>query len=253
MSKGRVKRVISMVIAIAILGTCCVFADTDTNESLRAAVATTYYHPNGGSCSTTYTTNNVGDTYGSLPVPTRSGYVFTGWFLNAQDETTEVTSNTVVTAGIHHLYAHWGNSQTLFNYGTQSYLKLNGSGLTSLYNAINVVGWAYTGTNEQKWLLPDSSLNCFYIRSVIDRDFGLNAYRSGSPWNCNIRRVIGNETDAQIYATTGYSTDSVAGLLFYLKNYKTSKNYVLTIGGSSNGSNAYWTTRSTSNNNQIWP
>ena len=251
--KKSIKTILSVVLVIALLGTSCVFAaDSASKEPQRVQVATTFYNANGGSCSVTDTVNNVGSPYGSLPVPTRSGFVFIGWFPDQSIEGIEVTSSTLVTSGVHYLYAHWAYPQTIFNYGTQTDLNIDGSNLTSLSNGMNVTGWTYSGSNEQKWLSPESS-NCFYVRSYVDRDYGLNAYRSGSPWNCNIRKVIGNETDAQIFSQTAYATDGTPGIVYYLKNYSNNTtNKVLTIGSSYNGSNAYWTTRSSSDNKQIW-
>ncbi len=63
--------------------------------------------PNGGTVGTTSKTVTYGDTYGSLPTPTRKGYTFDGWY-TAPTDGTKVTANTVVTATADHtLYAHW--------------------------------------------------------------------------------------------------------------------------------------------------
>lgn len=49
----------------------------------------------------------IGEAYGELPVPTRTGYDFLGWFTAAEDGD-QVTANTVVTATANHtLYARW--------------------------------------------------------------------------------------------------------------------------------------------------
>ena len=49
----------------------------------------------------------IGEAYGELPVPTRTGYDFLGWF-TAAEEGDQVTANTVVTATANHtLYARW--------------------------------------------------------------------------------------------------------------------------------------------------
>ena len=49
----------------------------------------------------------IGEAYGDLPVPTRTGYDFLGWF-TAAEEGDQVTANTVVTATTDHtLYARW--------------------------------------------------------------------------------------------------------------------------------------------------
>jgi uncharacterized repeat protein (TIGR02543 family) len=78
-----------------------------------------------------------GESYGTLPTPTRTGYTFIGWTTQAKGAGTTVTSGTTVTATVNHtLYANWaGLSYTLsFNYlgatagaGTASKTITNGA------------------------------------------------------------------------------------------------------------------------------
>ncbi|MCD8395940.1 MAG: BspA family leucine-rich repeat surface protein [Lachnospiraceae bacterium] len=68
---------------------------------------TVTFYANGGSTPTSTKTVTYGETYGTLPTPTRSGYVFSGWYTLAEGGT-KVTKNTVVSATSDHiLYAHW--------------------------------------------------------------------------------------------------------------------------------------------------
>lgn len=62
---------------------------------------------NGGKVDTTSVTVKYGQTYADLPVPTRSGYDFAGWYTKLSggmkvDENTKVTTSPYRT-----LYAHW--------------------------------------------------------------------------------------------------------------------------------------------------
>lgn len=123
------------------------------------------------------------------------------------------------------------------NVGASKCLNINGDNLTSLYNGINVTLWSDSGTNEQKWVISDLGNNV-YIKSVIDTAYGLNVYRSGSPYNCNIYKIAGNETDA--------SVDIIQSGSYYkvkLHNY----DLYLTVGGNTDGTNVYWAGSSTSN------
>ena len=43
------------------------------------------FNPNGGIIDTTNKSIKQGDTYGNLPIPTRDGYTFIGWFKNNND------------------------------------------------------------------------------------------------------------------------------------------------------------------------
>lgn len=55
-----------------------------------------------------------GQTYGTLPTPTKAGYTFQGWFTAATDGTQIKATTTVTTASNHTLYAHWSvNSYTV--------------------------------------------------------------------------------------------------------------------------------------------
>ena len=65
---------------------------------------TVTYDANGGSGGTT-TTKTHGSTVGVMPSPTRSGYMFVGWF-TAANGGTQVSELTVVTCDMT-FYAHW--------------------------------------------------------------------------------------------------------------------------------------------------
>lgn len=121
-------------------------------------------------------------------------------------------------------------------------LNIYGDNVTSLYNNQNVCLWADSGTNEQKWSI--SSLGAgVYVRTIINTGFGLNAYRSGTNWNCDVYPVSGNETDAAI-------TFERSGNYYKIRLTNYSGRY-LTAGGTANGSNVYWG-NATGGNNQLW-
>ena len=63
------------------------------------------FDANGGTVSTS--TKNVvyGSTYGTLPIPTRTGYTFEGWFTSSNVSVTEKSN--VATASNHQLVAKW--------------------------------------------------------------------------------------------------------------------------------------------------
>ena len=68
-------------------------------------VCTVEFDANGGTCSKDSANINLNDTYGTLPVPTRDGYTFNGWF-KASSGGTQVNSSETVTTD-HTLYAQW--------------------------------------------------------------------------------------------------------------------------------------------------
>lgn len=75
--------------------------------------------PTGGTVSLTSKTVTYGDSYGSLPTPTRPGYTFDGWFTAKTGGEKITYASKVTTFGVHTLYAHWawnGESSTTTTY-----------------------------------------------------------------------------------------------------------------------------------------
>lgn len=128
------------------------------------------------------------------------------------------------------------------NVGANKCLNIYGDNVTSLSNNQNVTLWADSGTNEQKWSITSLGSGV-YVRSVINTAFGLNVYRSGSPWNCDVYPISGNEMDTKInFVASGGSYK------IQLANYPS---YYLTVGTSGNGANVYWAASSGSSY-QLW-
>ena len=70
---------------------------------------TVYFNPNGGSVSQSSKTVTYGGTYGTLPVPARTGYRFDGWYTSLSlSAATRITSSSAIwTSASHTLYAYW--------------------------------------------------------------------------------------------------------------------------------------------------
>ena len=77
------------------------------------------------------------------------------------------------------------------------------------------------------------------IRSVINTSYGLNVYRSGTPYNCDVYPVSGNETDSNIEIDMDLR---IAYGKIKLKNY----DLYLTAASKANGANVYWASDSNS-------
>jgi uncharacterized repeat protein (TIGR02543 family) len=100
-----------------------------------------------------------GETFGLLPSPTKTGYVFNGWYENANFTGNPVVSNTVYTASTDSvLYASWNLKQVSISFQTNGgsiiatitapYL----SGVTAP-NAPNKIGYAFAGWYQDVDLL----------------------------------------------------------------------------------------------------
>ncbi|MGN0798116.1 MAG: InlB B-repeat-containing protein [Christensenellales bacterium] len=82
----------------------------------------------GGGVSPSSKTVKLGDNYGDLPTPTRTGYSFIGWQTTDGTDVTSTTQNTTI--GDHTLTANWSaNNYTLTLYDNKNIL--NGGELTT--------------------------------------------------------------------------------------------------------------------------
>lgn len=220
--------------------------DVGTSESYIKSIAvyivkapktpiTATLNANGGICETNSKQVYNGRTYGALPVPTRTGRTFMGWW-DTSTNTECISSTTVAKNTAHTLTAIWGKTYKLTNVASGKCLNINGDNLTSLSPWDNVTLWSDSGSNEQKWILS-TDYDSKPIKSVIDRNYGLNIYLD-STYNCNVYQVAGNETDSAVYFTNYGSYYRVG-----LHNY----NRYLTAAGTGDGANVYWATYTESN------
>lgn len=87
-----------------------VTGDITLTAHYERMTVTVTFDPNGGNELAEADKTKVvkiGEAYGELPTPTRTGYDFLGWFTAAEDGD-QVTANTTVTATADHtLYAQW--------------------------------------------------------------------------------------------------------------------------------------------------
>ena len=96
------------------------------------------FNANGGEVDTGSITVNVGVAYGKLPVATKDGYIFDGWYTNA-DGGELITEETKVKKQMSHtLYAHWTdvNKKVILSFNA------NGGSLATEYKEV-VVGQLY--------------------------------------------------------------------------------------------------------------
>ena len=100
---------------------------------------TVSFDPNGGECPVASKTVRFYDKYGELPVPTRYGYTFDGWYTAADGGSRRYETSTMNRAEDHTLYAHWSTAQVKVNF------DFNGSGQQPDYN------YVYFGSNYS-WL-----------------------------------------------------------------------------------------------------
>lgn len=94
---------------------------------LTGTVYTVAFDANGGSVDESSITAEADTAIGTLPTPTRLGYIFTGWYTLAENGV-QITEEEIITSDMTY-YAHW-------QYATA---RIGANGYTSLQAAINAV------------------------------------------------------------------------------------------------------------------
>ena len=96
---------------------------------------TVSFDANGGSTTTASKEVTYGNTYGTLPTATRTGYDFAGWYTEKEAGTAIIADNTVSITGDTTLYARWTAKQFTVSFDTN---KGAGSSTPTVVNSINV-------------------------------------------------------------------------------------------------------------------
>lgn len=79
---------------------------TEEFENMLSSCVVTF-DANGGTVDVATSNLNYGHAYGTLPIPTRAGYTFAGWYTDKKNGS-KIEENTIVTAiSEQTLYAHW--------------------------------------------------------------------------------------------------------------------------------------------------
>ncbi|MGN0798591.1 MAG: InlB B-repeat-containing protein [Christensenellales bacterium] len=124
----------------------------------------------GGGVSPSSKTVKLGDNYGDLPTPTRTGYTFNSWKNSDGTAVTSTTQNTTI--GDHTLTANWtANNYTLTLYENKNIL--NGGELTTTQD---LYMW---NDNKKASLVTEDGLVC----TKISGQFGTTKYFSQSILN----------------------------------------------------------------------
>ena len=94
---------------------------------LSSSPVTVTFKANGGSCQLASKQVYPGMSYGTLPIPTRSGYTFIGWWPESTTESeVYVGEKTVSVTYNHNLYAHWAKTYRITNVGAAKCLNIDG-------------------------------------------------------------------------------------------------------------------------------
>lgn len=188
------------------------------------------FDANGGSVAEESKTVYYGQYYGEMPMPTRTGYAFDGWYTE-QNGGTKVTSETVVSALANQtLYAHWTTNAYNVSWNT-------GTGYTI---AVSRTSSPYA--NAATGVLSNGSV--VYYGDVLSVTYTASTGYSISSKGSTSITVNGNVTSSNIYATASVNS--------YTASWNTGTGYSITvkrtsspragasIGNISSGSKVYY-------------
>lgn len=161
---------------------------------------TVTFHENGGNelaAEEKTKTVTYDSAYEILPVPTRSGFVFIGWF-TAADKGTEITAETTVsTASNQTFYAHWRQLKdiptTVFDFG-------EAEGGVYQKGTVHEVFYTFDAGEES---FTEDSFTFKYMRQ------GNSEYETGLPINAGTYNVTISRPADNIYAKFEYTYTAV--------------------------------------------
>lgn len=163
-----------------------VYLTEEEYESMLTS-STVTFDANGGTVDVTEKLVYYGQPYGELPIPTRTGYGFTGWYTEKSGGT-QVTADTIVNVPANQtLYAHWDASAFTVNWNT-------GTGYTiSVNRTSSPYANAATGAlNNGSAVYYGDELSVTYTAST--------GYTINSKGRTSVT-VTDNVTSSEIYAT----------------------------------------------------
>ena len=121
---------------------------------------------------------------------------------------------------------------------------LNIASSSSIANGTNVNVYAATASNDQKWVIDSlTSTGEQFIKHFSNQAYALNAYRSGTNWNCTLYQAAGNADGTLILSKVSTNV--------YTIRLSQHSNRYLTAEGNSNSANVSWQAY-TGATNQKW-
>lgn len=178
------------------------------------------YNANGGTVSPTSKTLKKGETLGTLPTPTRSGYTFNGWYTSLEGGS-KVGSSTTINGNMT-IYAHW--------------TKNAAPTPTSTVDKIHFIKQASSnstdkGLNNGDAILLESNGHFAMV------DTGLNN-GTDNKYVLNYLKSVG-VTKLDFIFISHFHRDHMGGVMYILKNIPVSRIYMKTYLGKDNNASFY--------------
>jgi uncharacterized repeat protein (TIGR02543 family) len=161
---------------------------------------TVNFDANEGSSSILSKEVEYDSTYGTLPVPERTGYTFLGWYTEKIDgsQITDITK--VTTASEHTLYAHWR-----LNVYTVSFNANGGEEITSTVTVTygseygNLPTPSYAGHSFDGWYTEETNGNLITNESQVTITSNQTLY---AHWTINTFKVTFNPGNGSVTSTS---------------------------------------------------
>lgn len=158
---------------------------------------TVTFNANGGSVSTSTKIVKMGGTYGELPVPTREGYNFNGWYTASTSVGKKVTESTTVDQTSNQtLYAHWTITITL---------ELNG------YGSISPSTIEVESPGSYDWLPTPTSDSYNFDGWYTERNGGRKVVAGNALWSSKSHTLYAHWS---AYESSEPKVENVTGISF---------------------------------------
>lgn len=156
------------------------------------------FNANGGNVSTESKTVEYGSTFGELPIPTRSGYTFVGWYKYSYGGT-EYTENSIMDASDITVYAKWNQkTATLVDGPTFN------TALKSLLGSATKISFTDTA-------IPSSKVSSAKLVSTSSDTNKVYMYTDGttvyvSPVEAGVGIITGTDCSLMFYGASNVTT-----------------------------------------------
>lgn len=218
----------------------------------KATTRTLTFNANGGSCSESNRSVNVGSVYGELPDATKTGYSLAGWYTNATDGT-RVSATTKMGENNTTIYAHWNINQ--YTLDVNGFLDGKDSGGVSGYGTFDVRINGKLVANDVTDFCQDINYNSTYsiedIKSTAGHTYnGVHSGRlTGSIPNYRTNVSLNFTTNKYIvsYNSNGGTESMPSQKVTYGTSFITNKNKFSRVGyrfvgynEKSDGTGTWW-------------
>lgn len=204
------------------------------------------FNPDGGSVNPTSKTVKTSKTYATLPTPTKTGYIFKGWYTAKNGGGTKITSSTTVTAtSSHTLYASWEEKYVEVTFHSLSYGS-SGTDSTTTIKYTYKTGQSFCSDkyNSTKGYCERFTKTGYYISGWYFKELNVT-YRlnNGITTDWINNRYTNGKSPLNAYANWSAKTIKVTFKRNYSSTDTTSatKTYTYGVTGQSFSGAASWT------------